>query len=77
MESRRFEVMLPIITAELVSLIMQEDSIDEDKAINNLYSTKLYELLEKEQTKLWQYSTQMLLELYRREMNGEFVLPEV
>ncbi len=76
-ENKRFEVILPIITAELISFIMKEDSLGEDDAINRLYATRLYELLENEKTKVWQYSTYMLLELYNREKAGELILPEV
>lgn len=76
-ENKRFEVILPIITAELISFIMKEESLGEDDAINRLYATRLYELLENEKTKVWQYSTYMLLELYNREKAGELILPEV
>lgn len=77
MENKRFEAILPIITAELISFIMKEESLGEDDAINRLYATRLYELLENEKTKVWQYSTYMLLELYNREKAGELILPEV
>lgn len=76
-ENKRFEAILPIITAELISFIMKEESLGEDDAINRLYATRLYELLENEKTKVWQYSTYMLLELYNREKAGELILPEV
>lgn len=77
MDAKKYETILPIITAELTNYIMQADSLDEDEAINRLYNTKLYELLEDEATKVWQYSTQMLLELYKREKEGQLILPEV
>jgi len=32
-----------------------------------LYSSKLYATLEKEETKAWQYSTQMLYSLFEQE----------
>lgn len=77
MEIRKFEAMLPIITADLTNAIGKEFGLDEDTAMNNLYSSRLYMLLETEDTKLWQYSTDMLLELYKRELNGILELPEV
>ena len=77
MESKKFEAMLPIITADLANAIVAEFNLEEDEAMKKLYSSKVYSLLENEQTKLWQYSTEMLLELYKRELKGVLELPEV
>ena len=77
MESKKFEAMLPIITADLANAIVVEFNLEEDEAMKKLYSSKVYNLLENEQTKLWQYSTEMLLELYKRELKGVLELPEV
>ena len=41
------------------------------------YKSKIYKLLVKEETKLWQYSSEMIVELFDREQNGRLELPEV
>lgn len=77
MGSKKFEAILPIITAALTNEITKEYEIGEDDAISKLYASEIYKLLEDESTKLWQYSTEMLLELLRREESGNLILPEV
>lgn len=77
MSKEKFEAILPIITAEVISRIMEKYNLGEDQAIMAFHKSKLYELLEREDTKVWQYSSEMLLELFERERNGELILPEV
>ena len=77
MENKKFEAVLPIITAALTNEIIKKYGINEDDAINRLYASEVYKLLEDESTKLWQYSTEMLLELFCREQSGNLILPEV
>ena len=77
MDKKRFDAMLPMITADLSNRIMQKYNLGEDKALSDLDKSQVYALLENEATKVWQYSTDMLLELYDREINGNLILPEV
>ena len=47
-------------------------------AIILLYSSNLYEMLEKEETKVWQYSTEKLFELFlEKRNNGKITFPQV
>ena len=39
--------------------------------------SKLYSYLEREETKVWQYSTAMLVELFNEERAGQLSFPEV
>lgn len=49
----------------------------EDEAIRNLYSSELYQDLENEETKVWQFSTETLYSLYRQEKRyGKIEYPE-
>ena len=57
-------------------LIMIFNNIKEVKAYNEYYA-KSYIVLEKEETKVWQYSSFMLAELFNEERSGRLVLPEV
>lgn len=77
MDNRRFEAILPMITADLSDKIMQKYSLCEDKALSDLDKSQVYALLENEATKIWQYSTDMLLDLYDREVCGNLTLPGV
>lgn len=67
MGHEQFAAMMPYISADLVSMIVRKQNIAETDAMNKLYASKLYGLLEKEETKLWQYSTDMLYSLFVRE----------
>lgn len=60
MEQEQFNAIIPVISADIVKTIAQKRNISEKEAIVLLYTSKLYAALEKEDTKLWQYSTPML-----------------
>ena len=49
----------------------------EEKVSLPLPFSKLYTYLEREETKVWQYSSLMLAELFNEERSGRLVLPEV
>ena len=77
MDKVTFEALIPVITAHLADRISTGENISENEAIERLYSTQLYASLEKEETKVWQYSTEMLYELYQsEESTGNLELPE-
>ena len=78
MGHEQFAAIMPYISADLVSMIAQKKKITESDALNKLYSSKLYGLLEKEETKVWQYSTDMLYSLFvKEEQTGSLVFPDV
>lgn len=68
MSQEQFEVLLPVIVADFIKLIIEEKNIDSQKAIALLYNSKLYALIENEETKLWQYSTPRLMTLLNQEL---------
>ena len=77
MEKNIFEIVLQTVSTGLTEKIMSETGIDEDAAMENLYSSALYSALEREETKLWHYSVPMLYELYTEEMiSGRIMFPE-
>lgn len=67
MKQEQFVAIMPYISTDLVSMISEKQNISEETAIKKLYSSKLYASLEKEETKVWQYSTQMLYSLFEQE----------
>ena len=77
METNKFAVILQIIATGLVAKIIDETTLDEDTAMEKLYSSELYSALEKEETKVWYYSVPKLYELWEKETKtGKLVLPE-
>jgi hypothetical protein len=77
MEKNNFELVLQTVSAGLVGKIMADAELNEDAAMEKLYSSALYSALEKEETKVWHYSVPMLYELYKQEIiTGRLTLPE-
>lgn len=78
MSKEQFEALIPYISADLIKLIADKENISHDDTILRLYSSKLYELLEDEETKVWQYSSNMLYTLLKQEEEtGTIVFPDV
>ena len=68
MGQEQFVLMMSNISAVLVAKIAEKQNISDAEALEKLYSSKLYSLLEQEDTKVWQYSTDMLYSLYEQEL---------
>ena len=77
MNERSFETLLYIVTANAVAKIMEINGWSENEAIERFTGSKLYSYLEKEETKVWQYSALMLAQLFNEERTGRLSLPEV
>lgn len=77
MNERSYETLLYGITANTVSKIMELNNWSEDVAFERFTNSKIYAYLEKEETKVWQYSSLMLAQLFQEERGGRLVLPEV
>lgn len=73
-----FDVLMPLISTDLVAVIADKRSVSENEAIRLLYTSKLYALLEDEETKVWHYSTPMLYSLLEQEWDsGTICFPDV
>ena len=78
MGQEQFNAMMPVISADLATMIAKKRGISEREAIKLLYDSKLYEELEQEETKVWQYSTHMLYSLLVQEWEtGTILFPDV
>lgn len=78
MDKNQFDAIFSIIVGDLVKKIAITLNLSDRDAIKELYSSHLYELLEKEETKFWQYSTEKLYEMYLEEINsGKITFPQV
>ena len=78
MGQEQFAAIMPYISADLVGMIAKKKNISENDAITKLYNSKLYATLEQEDTKVWQYSTDMLYLLFEQEeKTGKIEFPDV
>lgn len=78
MSKEQFAAMMPYITDDLAAMIAKKQGLSELDAISKLYASKLYAMLEREETKLWQYSTDMLYSLFAQEQQtGSIDFPDV
>lgn len=72
-----FEAILPLKVEGIVEQLVEERKMPLQDALQYLYSSQLYALLECEETKMWHYSPQMLLYLLENEKStGELRLPQ-
>ena len=78
MRQDQFAAIMPYISTDLVWMIAKKNKISENDAIAKLYNSKLYAILEQEETKVWQYSTEMLYSLFEQEEEtGKVEFPDV
>lgn len=77
MNERSFETLLYSITANVVQRLIEMNGWTENESLVRFTQSKLYSFLEKEETKVWQYSSLMLAELFNDERSGRLVFPEV
>jgi len=77
MSKEKFEAMLILIVPMVIGLIMQKCGLDELTATRAFYESKVYSLLEQEDTKLWHFSPLTLFCMYEEEQRtGDFSIPE-
>ena len=77
MNKDKFSALMAMITPDIVSKIMVKYELDENKAMSLFHKSELYKALENEDTKVWQYSSEMIVELFGREIDGNLEFPEV
>ena len=78
MRQDQFAAIMPYISTDLVGMIAKKNKISENDAITQLYNSKLYAILEQEETKVWHYSTEMLYSLFEQEEEtGKVEFPDV
>jgi len=69
--------MLMLVLPKVVAIIVKNHGLSETEATEALYNSKLYSLLEDEETKLWHYSAETLYKMYDEEVNtGKITFPE-
>ena len=75
-DQKKFEGWLPILTADTVGILIDNNGWDENEAIRKFMRSKVYAALSDERTMVWHYSPLTLAELFEDESRGELVWPE-
>jgi len=71
------KAMLEFIVPRLIKAVMEDRNVSEKDAFTLLYSSKLYERLDREETKLWHLSVPTLYEMWKEEQDtGKITYPE-
>lgn len=77
MDQNKHEAILVILIPQIISLICEDTGADEITATDKFYSSKVYALLEREDTKLWHLSPLTLFNMFDEEQHtGAFTIPE-
>ena len=77
MEKKQFEAMLVLLVPQVIHLITENYPYDEVTASKEFYESKVYSLLEQEDTKLWHLSALTLFNMFDEEKKtGTFTFPE-
>lgn len=74
----KFNAILSIaIIPQVIDLITDKEKMDEISAIDVFYSSKTYDLLANEKTKMWHYSPLTLYMIWKSEQEtGNIIFPE-
>ena len=74
----KFNAILSVaLIPQIVDLIVKNCPLDDVSALNAFYSSKTYELLSKEETKIWHFSPLTIYSIWEEEQKtGELILPE-
>ena len=74
----KFNSILSIaLIPQTVALIAENQGLDDITALNEFYQSKVYELLSKEETKMWHYSPLTVYIMWKHEKDtGEIIFPE-
>ncbi len=77
MNNDKFTAMLILLVPAVVELIVKEYKLSEIKATEQFYNSKVYDLLEDENTKLWHFSPLTLFNMFDEEQKtGRITFPE-
>jgi len=71
MDKDRFSAMLSLLVPQIAKEYMERTGEEQEPAIIKIYSSKLYEMLEKEETKMWHFSPEMLCDILQDELEGK------
>ncbi len=75
---KKFNSILSVaLIPQIVALIVDKEGLDDIEALNEFYQSKVYDLLSKEETKIWHYSPMTIYMMWKHEKEtNEVVFPE-
>lgn len=77
MEKNRLESLLILIVPQVIQWIVEKSTMDEIEAAEAFYRSRVYSLLEEEETKMWHLSPLTLYHMFEEERRtGEITFPE-
>jgi hypothetical protein len=77
MSDSRYSFLLYVITKNLIDFIADQYKISVESAMEKLYDSKTYSLLEDKSTRLWQFSKLFIFLVFDNEQKtGKFEIPE-
>lgn len=77
MEKNRLESLLILIVPQVIQWIVEKSTMDEIEAAEAFYRSRVYSLLEEEETKMWHLSPLTLYHMFEEERKtGEITFPE-
>ena len=77
MDEKKFQAILPLLIYQVVDEIVCAEKLSEKEAVESLYGSQLYQMLEEEKTKLWHLSPKALYDLLQQEKTtGKIIFPE-
>ena len=74
----KFNSILSIaLIPQTIDLIVKKEGLDDISAMNVFYQSKTYEMLAKEETKMWHFSPMTVYSMWKHEREmGEVMFPE-
>lgn len=74
----KFNFILSIaLIPQTVDLIVNNEGLDDISAMNEFYNSQTYEMLAKEETKMWHFSPMAIYSMWKHEKEtGQLVFPE-
>lgn len=74
----KFNSILSIaLIPQTVDLIVNNEGLDDISALNEFYNSQTYEMLAKEETKMWHFSPMTIYSMWKHEKEtGQLVFPE-
>lgn len=68
MTTERFSAILELKVSGLIEAMMQESGMTLDETLACVYHSQVYRTLEREETKMWHHSPQLLLDCLKTEL---------
>lgn len=77
MDEKFNSILSIVLIPQIVTLIGEKERLNDLSAMNAFYQSKVYDLLSKEETKMWHYSPMTIYLMWKHEKEtGKVVFPE-